>query len=94
VQKRTKFDSSQSNAAKWATDGVTITGVLNRCEFGGSGSYVYGNGLNVASSGGTITGGTCVIKPIGPGSTVTVSVAPNASGGGTTHSFFADNSGQ
>jgi hypothetical protein len=93
VQRVLSYDTTQTGAARWVTDGVNITGVLNRCEFSGTPNYTYGTGNNITASDGTINAGSCKIIPIGVGNVVDITGIPNNSST-ITLSFSQASSGQ
>lgn len=94
VQKVIAYDASLAGSARWVTDGIDITGVLNRCEFSGTPPYTYGTGNTITASDGTVNSSSCKIIPIGIGSVVDLRVVQNNSNNGFTCSFFATNSAQ
>jgi hypothetical protein len=93
VQKIASYNTTLSNAAKWVTDGVSIASVKNRAEFGGTPPYTYGNGMTITSSTGQINSTSCLIKAIGVGAGVDVTMVLNESRS-AVYSFSAMNSGQ
>ncbi len=90
----TGYDSSQTGAAKWVTDGVDLTGCLNTLETTGTAPYTYGNGITITSSSGQCNSTACVIQPIGVGAVVELTVSRDQNGGAAIRSFRAENSGQ
>lgn len=91
------YDSSLVGEARWVTDGVNVTGVLNRMEFapaGGTYPYTYGNGSNITASDGTVDSGSCVIIPIGVGAVVDVTGGWDIDADATIYSFAQANSAE
>jgi hypothetical protein len=79
VQLDVTYNSGNSGSAKWVATGGTLTAV-NRAEFGGTPNYTYGNGLLITSSSGQVNSTACLIKPIGAGTTVDLTLVVNESG--------------
>jgi hypothetical protein len=94
VQKVIGYNSSLSNAARWVTDGVDITGVLNRCEFGGTPNYTYGTGNTITNTDGTVNSTSCKVVAIGIGAVPDCSVDVDANGNVLVTSFELQNSAQ
>jgi hypothetical protein len=95
VQRITGFNSGNTGYLKWTTNGTDIAGVLNGSEFATQSGYpyTYGNGVTITASDGTVNGGSCKIKPLGIGRTVSLNVTLDQSGG-LVYYFEADNSAQ
>ena len=82
----TGFDGT----ASWLTTGSLITGIKNRMETNVT-TGEYGTGVPITSSSGQVNSTACVIKPIGVGSVVDVTVDTDPSGN-TIYSFAQCNS--
>lgn len=100
VQRVTSYNSANSNAAKWVTNGTNIT-AKNGMEFGGTAPYTYGNGVTVANAStgavatafGGSTASTCLIRSIAVGALVWVSPLLDENGS-AVYVFNAANSAQ
>lgn len=79
-QRVTGYDSTQTAAARWVTDGIDITGCINTMEQSGTPTYTFPTGVSITSSTGQVNSTACVIKSIGVGAVVDLSFVVDSAG--------------